>query len=698
MSKYQICCPGCNVVYNVGLSARGKTSKCRKCQTDFIIPDPPADLLQHLLAQQSAEESTNNASAVGASQSEQSPPVSTSAAVQPESPNASSQHSSPPNVLANQNATQPIPESTSKNQPLVDRPNREQMPPQTVAPQPIPQTIPVTIVPSQAPAQPTSASQAGTPQVVAKSSGPLVAGPQQEASPYEALVNQMMTGGQPAIVGNVQSNAGGTDYHSVNRQLNRTAGGAQVDDSSARLVFRGMSFLAFGLILFGIALLRLHFNGAAMAGPISAVVAIMIGMVGAFCILIGLRKRPGIAAVFGFVPIALFVGGGVWAFELNRNDFWHETSVAGLSSNAVSIPSRSSQRVQGTNSRVNGMPPSYGSSRNNATVFPNTGRNSSRNFSSNPSQIGKSQASTSPSPKKINESPATLPSSGSLFGSGSSNQATKNRLREQESNGNSQTKNPTNPSAPVPPKFVPEPYVDPFKEDDSDSKPFVNPFKSGGGARPNFPGGNRGPQSPRGGPPISNLDHLKPKIVDGVIKLPAGRGGGLRRAQVEMTSAAFRHFRGFPKDKITADYKSGPVGEAPGVSAEYLLNVQKKPMLGLDAGLGIHQKSLSYLVPVFSTSESSVEVAKPGYFVGALNLNVTGGVIHGIQVVYMRKKSKTRLDTSDSYLGNWVHDKPDGPSSMAKLECGGKLIYGIVVDRSRGLTDGIASLSLIHEK
>lgn len=204
------------------------------------------------------------------------------------------------------------------------------------------------------------------------------------------------------------------------------------------------------------------------------------------------------------------------------------------------------------------------------------------------------------------------------------------------------------------------------------------------------------PRGPRGGPPVSGVEQFKTKIVDGVIVLPKTGHSTVSRQASDVMRVARMSLRGRIKDNIDPKNVTGPIGVEPTPAADYLVNVKKQPMIGFNASMGFFKKAFGVLVPVFSSSENSVEVAKAGYLVGGLNVYVDGDTIKGVQCIYMRKKSKG-LNTEDFYLGNWISEKPDDATNVKKLDAGGKRIFGVIVGKASGIGAGLNSLSIVHE-
>jgi hypothetical protein len=89
--------------------------------------------------------------------------------------------------------------------------------------------------------------------------------------------------------------------------------------------------------------------------------------------------------------------------------------------------------------------------------------------------------------------------------------------------------------------------------------------------------------------------------------------------------------------------------------------------------------SLTTLTPAYGEVEplghQKVELAKPGYAVGALNVK-TRKIVTGVQLVFMKQKADGTLDPSDAYNSEWL-GKPGEGDKEATLSGKGRKVIGI---------------------
>lgn len=110
-------------------------------------------------------------------------------------------------------------------------------------------------------------------------------------------------------------------------------------------------------------------------------------------------------------------------------------------------------------------------------------------------------------------------------------------------------------------------------------------------------------------------------------------------------------------DQFPDDYMTESAGTATGASARFFAHHQKRPMIGIEVSPSIDGQSLQGLLPVYSTQDTAITIAKRGYAIGGLEVNVSGNEIIGIRCVFM-KAGRQGLDRQDSYLGPWVGTRP----------------------------------------
>lgn len=199
-----------------------------------------------------------------------------------------------------------------------------------VAPKPV-QAKPVQAKPVQAQpvqpkpvqAKPTTAKPVVAKSVAAKS---VVAKP--EASPYEAFADEIMTGNNVVTAQRLTTASGNGNaaaYLATNRKLNSSKKKARSSDWATTFIFRGVSLAIFGCLLLGISMLGMA-TFAFLSGPIGAMIAVAVGLVGSVMVMIGFATKPGSAAACGLIPAILFVAGGLLVGKLFLDGYWGSAS------------------------------------------------------------------------------------------------------------------------------------------------------------------------------------------------------------------------------------------------------------------------------------------------------------------------------------------------------------------------------------
>ncbi|WP_020473654.1 hypothetical protein [Zavarzinella formosa] len=124
-------------------------------------------------------------------------------------------------------------------------------------------------------------------------------------------------------------------------------------------------------------------------------------------------------------------------------------------------------------------------------------------------------------------------------------------------------------------------------------------------------------------------------------------------------------------EKLTPSLRFASPKKTPVVGFHYTLGTFE-PVKGLKAGCIVH------LTPSFDQRQPSfgqkMEMAKPGYAVGAVNVK-TNSTVTAIQVVYMKIMPNGTINAKDSYTGDWVGEP--GPNDKEETLTGnGRKVIG----------------------
>jgi hypothetical protein len=478
------------------------------------------------------------------------------------------------------------------------------------------------------------------------------------ASPYEALATNLMSHSHSAAAGH------SNDYVSLNRRLKQQRQGtrADVDDDSMRFLFRGVALMIFGLCLLGLAFLGLRFSGVSNVSPIGGLIGAVCGATGAIMVIVGFHRRIGSALFFGAFPGLFFLAATGLVITLFYQGYWYSPldNVPGFTSFNSSLPPGARNALAKADEHKNWV------ERNRRK---NGGSSNSLN-SPRPTQNNPTVNRRQPTTDRSN--PQTQPNrpifeDDPFAAMRKANQANSNRLasppvenKPSVSNNNPPPRKPieddnpfgrstTNQSQPdnrdMAPPLTASESENPFGDssDDASRPATTTPSPNSSVSTIPFPG--------FGGPGMANL---------------AQRQGTIR-------SAMFRKYKGqatfgFPPKRLTK-----AAGTPRGRSLTYL--TMDRPLLGLDAMNSMRKDGLYSLVPVYSANEDALTIAKTGYAIGGLNVNTAGDSILGFQCIFM-KLDGNELDTEDSYLGDWIGEKPAGGSEVL-VGGDGRMVSGV---------------------
>lgn len=528
------------------------------------------------------------------------------------------------------------------------------------------QVAPVAPKPAQAKpvqAKPVQAKPVVAKPVAAKSvaARPVVAKP--EASPYEAFADEIMTGNNAVTAQRLTTASGNGNaavYLATNRKLNASKKKTRSSDWATTFIFRGVSLAIFGFLLFGISILGLA-TFAFLSGPIGAIIAVVVGLVGSVMVMIGFATKPGSAAACGLIPAILFVAGGLLVGKLFLDGYWGSAS---QNMAIAQVNQRDFQQFAGQN----GQP----QRRNNFNAGPFSGdplaelrkeqerdrvarakvlaerRNQQGNRVGQNSGIG---------PDPIG--PDLLPSDpfedvrkqherivkDAMDRSERNAKAMQGRVKKALDRNRSGIGSDIDPFNPPNTKGViggmPKPDATPV-----DSDPFVDSNQNAA---------DKPDPAEAADKKIEAIDDPEPEAtVQEIPDLFDNRQ--LTRLSMALRSNASRKYGGgavfnFPTKNLT----KGALGQESKSIAYPLIGDSGQYVIGFDA---VRQPRRSYvqgMIPVFAQTDASLTTAKQGYVVGGFEAAFVNNEMVLFRVIYMKLEGK-KLDESDQYFSDWFGD------------------------------------------
>ena len=467
------------------------------------------------------------------------------------------------------------------------------------------------------------------------------------ASPYEALATNLMSHSPSATAGH------SNDYISLNRRLKQQRQGtrADVDDDSMRFLFRGVALMIFGFFLLSFTFLGLRFSGVSNVSPVGGLIGAICGAAGAIMVTVGFHRRIGSALFFGACPGLLFLAATGLVITLFYQGYWY--------SPLNNVPGFASLNSSPAEAR-DGLAKAEEQHRN--WVAQNQRRSRGASKSMNPPRPSQSKPTVNRGQSTVNPGKSPTQPNRPIFEDDpfaamrKANQANSNQLAPPPvaskplfSNDNSSPRKPIDVDNPFGRAATQSSPDDSNRSTASTDSNEGNPFgdSSEDASRP-------AATTPT---PNNSASDLASNSVS-TIPFPKFGGPGMAdvaKRQNSIRSAMFQKYKGqamrdFPPNRLTE-----PAGTPRGNLKTYL--TMDRPLLGLDALNSMRKDGLYSIVPVYSATENSVSIAKSGYAVGGLNVNATADSILGFQCIFM-KLDGNRLDAEDSYLGDWIGEKP----------------------------------------
>ena len=626
MSLEKTKCPKCGKAFRFASEHLGSKTRCKSCQAIFVIARP----------------------APATAKPVQAKPV----------------------------AAKPVQAKPVQAKPVVAKP---------VVAKPV-QAKPVAAKPVQA--KPVVAKPVAARPAVAKPAKPVAAAAKQVASPYEAFAEEIMTGNNVVTAQRLTAASGNGNaaaYLATNRKLNVSKKRKRSSDWATTFIFRGVSLAIFGFLLFGISMLGLA-TFAFISGPIGAMIAVAVGLVGSIMVMIGFAAKPGSAAACGLIPAILFVAGGLLVGKLFLDGYWNFASqnMAVAKSNPLDLQGFAGENVQAQrNNKFNA--PAFGGDH-----LARLQREQERD------RIAREKDLADRKKKRQNRDrrndaigqdvgPDPLPQDPfedvrkrqerMMKDAVDRSERQANEIRDRMAKARDRNRKPFGNDI--------DPFNSPDVKDALGGMPQPDPKSKPGqvGDDPFVNDNQKMSDKPKETDPAGaeNKDDAGSDDSEEVVvkEIPAFFSNSkITRLNFSLRSNATKKYGGqsvfnFPKKNLT----SGGLGQESTTVAYPLIGNSGQLVLGIDAVRGSRGAGVRTMVPVFNQADSSLTIAKDGYVVGGLEAAFVDNEMVLFRAIYMKLDGK-KLDDSDQYFGDWFGDE-DQIANAKQITTDGRPVIGI---------------------
>ncbi|MEL7496108.1 MAG: hypothetical protein AAFN77_00755 [Planctomycetota bacterium] len=632
MSLEKTQCPKCGKSFRFATEHLGSKTRCKNCEAIFVIQRPATP------AQAKPVAAKPVAAKPVAAQPVQAKPV-------PAKPVQAKPVQAKP-VQAKPVAAKPVQATPVQAKPVQATP---------IAAKPV-QAKPVQAKPVQAKpvaakpvAQPAPAKAAS---VAAKKETP--SPPANEASPYEAFADEMLTGSTVAAaqrLSSVNNSADAANYLATNKKLGFSRKKRKSSDWATVFIFRGVNLAVFALILYGIAMLGMFLITSPIGivtSPIAALLAAGIGLVGSVMVVSGFAAKPGSAAICGVIPALMFVAGGLLVGKLYLFDnHWDH------SSNTMAAAKEHHQKI--ADGEVKFDPIQNQANRNNP-------------MRNNPIRI---QPPVDVDPfaemRNRNNVPAVDPVNRDID---DQIQEARNRqkqlveeakrrrdeIQRKQREAAMQANQQQQANTPPRKKIVNGDDFDPFGGGKR-----VEPAADPGAARITE---DRGDDEIVASPFDNNSD--------------ATHQSNISRMEYERNTRSqfgVRSSTQFPAQNLTKMLGKQKFGSRIGHA---MIGANNEALVGFHAVASMTDAdSCRNLLPIFDRDDSGSSVAKSGYAIGGIEATFSMNKLVAIRAIYMKIDGQS-LDTGDLYFGEWFGDA-NAAEHAEQITTNGKIPIGIRV-------------------
>lgn len=632
MSFEKTQCPKCGQGFRFAPEHLGMKTRCKSCQHVFVI-QPPASAAE--------------------------PPVPAQAQAAPPKPAQSNV------VPARPIQAKPVPTQPAPTKPPQTQPAQVQAVPATSRPQPQAtsaaiRAVPVADKPANQPAPPQKQP------------------PVKQESPYEAFVDEVMTGVGDTVQKVAALPTGSAEsYLATNKKLNFGKAKKRDGDWATTFIFRGINLALFGFLLFGISMVGFSFVGLGnllipLTSPICAAIALMTGLIGSVMVVVGFAAKPGSAAVFGLIPILMFIACGIWLGSRFVSGHWN------MESNSMAKVADQNRNNQ--NRRPAG-----------ADQIRDAIRKEQKDFEDMAARTG------------IPELEGAMKRAREQQEAFMKRNEERRKQRDQVAARDPFANQRNQPPVPDPVKPAqPKPQAPPPAKVEIDSvgtgaslpaKQPVDPFEQWDRVKPTPDQQADAKQKPVSGDETqSPADTFAVSVESSPFPNDHEYRMECSRKRIEYERNSMKQFGGI-KSKRSFPQKNlvGQLGKSKRANSfgSAMTSSDQKPILGFLTVASFARKGCDSLVPVFDTNDKASSIAKPGYALGGIEASFQNSTLVAIRGIYM-KLDGNKLDSQDRYFGTWLGDA-DAIRDAQTIETTGRAPIGLRVE---GLS-GVESISLI---